>query len=96
MFIPSMALAKGHKADKPFKGKVTAVDTGANTITVTKHKTGEQKTFKTVGATVTVDGASGKLADITIGMRAKVTAGMSPGTAASIEAVAHKKGGKKE
>ncbi len=92
--LPSMALAKGNKADKPFGGKVTAVDTTANTITLTKHKTGEARTFKTAGATITVDGVSGTLETITVGMHAKVTVGASPDTASSIVARTHKRGGK--
>jgi len=95
LLIPSLALAKGNKGDRPFHGKVTAIDANASTITVTQHKTGEQKTFKTAGANITVDGMSGKLADINIGMHAKVTVGSIPDTASAIEASTHKKGGKK-
>ena len=93
---PGMALAKGNKGDKPFGGEVTAVDTTANTITVTKHKTCEQKTFKTADATITVDGVSGKLSDITVGTHAKVTAGSCPDTASAIVATTQKKGAHKD
>ena len=93
--MPGMVQAKGNKGDKAFGGKVTAVDTTANTITVTKHKTGEEKIFKTAGATITVDGVSGTLASITVGMHARVTAGSSPDTASVIVATTRKKGGNK-
>ncbi len=67
--LPGMALA-GTKGTKPFEGKVTAVDTTANTITVAKDKKDSQ-TFKAADAKVTVDGKSAKLADVTIGMKSK-------------------------
>ena len=96
--VPSMTLAKG-KGAKPLAGKVTAVDAAANTITVKTKK--EDKTFKAEGATITVDGASAKLADIKVGMKAEVTAG-SGDTATAISATTHtkekkagKQGGKK-
>ena len=91
--VPGVALA-GNKGDKPFEGKVTAVDTTANTITVAKGKT-DTTTFKAADAKITVDGVSSKLANITVGMKAKVTVGSTPGTATSIDATTHKKGGKK-
>ena len=78
LIVPDMALAKGNKGEKPFSGKVTAVDAPASTITVTKKKSGEAKTFNAASATVTVGGASGKLADITVGMKVKVTVGSTP------------------
>ncbi|HWB58624.1 MAG TPA: hypothetical protein VG733_03995 [Chthoniobacteraceae bacterium] len=90
--IPGVAQAK--KADKPFEGKVTAIDTTANTITIAKGKKDSQ-VFKAAGATVTVDGASAKLSDITVGMRAKVTVGATADTATAIAATTHKKEGKK-
>jgi len=93
--LPGMALAKGNKTEKAFGGKVTAIDTNAGTITVTKHKTGEQKIFKAADATITVDGVSGKLADITIGMHARITTGTNPDSASSITALTHKKACKK-
>jgi len=94
--IPCMAQAKGNKGDKPYHGKVTAVDATANTITVENKKTSESKTFKAADAKVTVDGAPGKLADITVGMKAKVTVNpTTPDTATAIDASTHKKGGKK-
>ena len=74
---------------------MTAVDAAASTITVTKKKSGEAKTFNAASATVTVAGASGKLADITVGMKVKVTAGSSPGSASLIDAPAKQAGGKK-
>src|SRR6266568_9321012 len=93
--VPGMALAKKSKGENLVVGKVTAVDTTANTITVTQGKKGEAKTFKAADAKVTVDGASGKLADITTGMHAKVTVGSSPDTASAIDATAKKAGKKK-
>ena len=92
---PSVALAKGgkgHKAGKPFGGKVTAVDTQANTITVDKKKGKQEKIFNAANATITVDGTTGSLANITPGMHVKVTVGSTPGTASSIVAPSHKKG----
>ena len=89
---PGMALA-GNKGNKPFGGKVSAVDTTANTITVTKKKQGMDRTFKTADAKVTVDGVAGKLSDITVGMHAKITVGSAPDTASAIDATTHKKGG---
>lgn len=94
--IPCMAQAKGNKGgDKPFHGKVTAVDATANTITVESKKSAESKTFKAADAKITVDGAAGKLADITVGMKAKVTVGTTPDTATAIDASTHKKHDKK-
>jgi hypothetical protein len=40
-----------------------------------------------------VEGESAKLADITAGMRAKITAGASPDTASAVEASTKKKKG---
>ena len=95
LIVPGMALAKGKNGEKPFSGNVTAVDAAASTITVTKKKSGEAKTFNAASATVTVAGASGKLADITVGMKVKVTPGSGPGSASLIDAPAKKAGGKK-
>jgi len=96
--LPSLALARGNKAsgNKAFGGKVTAIDAGAGSITVTKHKTGEQRTFKSSGAIITVDGVSGNLSNITLGMHAKITIGSSPDIATSIVAMTHKKREAKE
>jgi len=90
--VPAMAQAKG---DKGPHGKVTAVDTTANTITISSKKTGQSTTFKAADAKVTVDGVAGKLADITVGMKAKITVGTTPDTASAIDASTHKKGDKK-
>jgi len=91
--IPNMAMAGGKKkGDKGGdSGKVSAVDTTANTITISKKKSGESTTFKAAGAKITVDGVSAKLSDITVGMHAKVTVGSTPDTATAIDA---SKGGK--
>ncbi len=87
--VPGVALAKKDKGEKPFAGKVTAVDPAGNTITVKTKE--EEKTFKATGATITVDGADGKLSDITNKMRVKVTVGTTPDTASAIDATTHKK-----
>ncbi len=98
---PGMALAKakGEKKAAGAHGKVSAVDATAKTITITHGKGGEAKVFTITDATtITVDGAAGKLADITTGMLAKVSEGTPAGTAASVEATKHEKGkgGKKK
>ena len=90
--VPGMALA-GNKANKPAAGKVTAVDTTANTITIAKGKK-DSVTYKAAEAKITVNGAPGKLSDVTVGMKAQVTLGASPDTASAIVATTHKKGGK--
>jgi len=95
---PGMALAGEKEGGKKPGGRVTAVDTTANTITVhsgKKGEPGEDKTYKVADATITVEDASAKLADITVGMRAKITVGATPDTASAVEATAKKKGGKK-
>ncbi|MCX6967261.1 MAG: hypothetical protein NTZ46_05675 [Verrucomicrobia bacterium] len=90
--LPSMTLAAG-KVGKPFHGKVTAVDVAANTITVKNKK--EEKTFKAEGATIKVNGASGKLSDITNKMKAAVTAGEGDQATAIDATSAQKRGVKK-
>jgi hypothetical protein len=90
--IPSIAVAGG-KGDKPVKGTVSAVDLKANTITITKKKSSETPTFKVADAKITIEGAPGKLADITVGMRVSVTVGSTPDTATEIEVSTHKKKG---
>ncbi len=95
---PGMALAGEKEGGKKPGGKITAVNTTANTITVhsgKKGEPGEDKTYKVADATITVEGASAKLADITVGMRAKITVGASPDTASAVEASAKKEGGNK-
>jgi hypothetical protein len=91
--MPGMAHAKGNHGGPG--GKVTAVDTTANTITVEKKKSGESTTYKAADATVTIDGQPGKLSDITVGSHVKITTGATPDVAASINAKTHKKGGRK-
>lgn len=96
--VPSMALAGEKEGGKKPGGRVTAVDTAANTITVhsgKKGEPGEDKTYKVADATITVEGASAKLGDIAVGMRAKITVGATPDTASAVEASTKKKGGKK-
>jgi len=96
--VPGIALAKDKGGEKKPGWKVTAVDTTANTITVhsgKKRETGEDKTYKAADATVTVDGKSAKLADVSVGMGVKITAGATPDAALSIAAMAKKEGGKK-
>ena len=95
--VPSMAMAKDKKKGKASCGdSVTAVDTTANTITV-KGADGTDKTLKTDGATITVNGVTGTLAQITSGMNVKVTVGDAPDKATAIDATANsgKKKGKK-
>jgi hypothetical protein len=91
-----MALAGEKEGGKKPGWTVTAVDTAANTITVhsgKKNEPGEDKIYKVADATITVEGESAKLADITVGMRAKITAGASPDTASAVEASTKKKKG---
>ena len=93
---PGMALAGEKEGGKKPGWTVTAVDTAANTITVhsgKKNEPGEDKIYKVADATITVEGSSAKLADITVGMRAKITAGASPDTASAVEASTKKKKG---
>ena len=93
--LPCMAQAKKNKSDQSISGKVTAVNATDGTITVSQGKSGPETTYKTAGATVTVDGTAGKLSDVTVGMNVKITVGSSPDVAATIDATAKKKGGKK-
>ena len=93
---PGMALAGEKEGGKKPGWTVTAVDTAANTITVhsgKKNEPGEDKIYKVADATITVEGSSAKLADITVGMRAKITASASPDTASAVEASTKKKKG---
>ncbi len=95
---PVMAMAaKTGKSGKheSFKGKVTAVDAKAHTVTLSSKKSGASKTFVVAKHTkISVDKAKGKhLEDIQVGMKAKVTAGKD-GRAASIKVKSHK--GKKK
>lgn len=72
--IPADAVA----AAKPqaFHGKVTAVNAKAHTITITEKKTGKSQTFTARHASVTVDKQKHKhLADVKVGMKAKVKHG---------------------
>ena len=96
---PGMALAGEKEGGKKPGWKVTAVDTTANTITVhsgKKGEPGEDKTYKVADAAITVEGASAKLADITVGMRAKITVGATPDTASAVDASTKKKKGEKK
>ena len=59
-----------------FHGKVTAVNAKAHTITITDKKTGKSQTFTARHASVTVDKQKHKhLADVKVGMKAKVKHG---------------------
>jgi hypothetical protein len=91
--VPSMAMAKDKKKGKPAGDSVTSVDTTANTITV-KGADGTDKTLKTDGATITINGVSGELAKITPGMNVKVTVGDAPDKATAIDATASSTGKK--
>jgi hypothetical protein len=62
--------------EQPFAGKVTAVDEKAHTITITQKKGGQSQTFTVHGAAITVDKQKHKhLADVKVGMHAKVKKG---------------------
>lgn len=90
--VPSMAMAKDKKKNKAGSSdSVTAVDTTANTITI-KGIDGTEKTYKTEGATITVNGVSGLLTEISSGMNVTVTAGDAPDQATAIDATTSKKG----
>jgi hypothetical protein len=96
---PGMALAGEKEGGKKPGWTVTAVDAAANTVTVhsgKKNEPGEDKIYKLTDATITVEGASAKLADITVGMRAKITVGASPDTASAVDASTKKKKGEKK
>jgi hypothetical protein len=59
-----------------FKGKITALDPKAHTITLTQKKGGQSKTFNVHRAAITVDKQKHKhLADLKVGMKAKVKPG---------------------
>ena len=75
---PATTFAAKGKAAAPgtFAGKVTAVDLKTHTITLTEKKSGQTKTVSARHATVTVDKQKNKhLADVKVGMKAKVTPG---------------------
>jgi hypothetical protein len=90
--VPTMTFAKKDKGGSA--GKVTSVDD--KSITISSKKSGGSTTFKIDENTkISVDGQDGKKAsDITVGMKASVTAGSAADTAASITATAGK--GKKK
>ena len=78
LFTPAASFAaKGTAASAPaFKGKVTAVNVKAHTITLTQKKTGKSQTFTVRHASITVDKQPHKnLADLKVGMKAKVKHG---------------------
>jgi hypothetical protein len=80
---PGIASAKEKKAGT--HGKISAVDTTAKTISITHGKSGEAKTFKVTDATtITLDDKPAKLDDIKVDMFAKVTAGDTEDTAATL------------
>jgi hypothetical protein len=59
-----------------FHGKVTAVNAKAHTITLTEKKTGKSQTFTVQHASITVNKQHHKhLADVKVGMKAKVKHG---------------------
>lgn len=85
---------RGGQNSSDFRGKVTAVDASAKTITVQQNpkRGGEAKTFTVTDATkITVDGKDGALANITTSMRASVTPGTPETTAATIVATTRQK-----
>jgi hypothetical protein len=80
---------------KRVEGTVTAVDTTANTITLTGHDGGTATTYKVpTTATITFDGASAALSAITVGSEALIKLSASDATTAlSIDAAALPTGG---
>jgi len=92
---PSLTFAeRGNEGDSGFSGKVTAVDATAKTITVTpSHRTGgDPKTFALTDATkIEVEGKTATISDIKADMKAKVTPGTDPNSAAAISAMAGKR-----
>ena len=74
LLIPTDAAAAAKS--QAFHGKITAVNAKAHTITITEKKAGKSQTFTAQHASVTVDKQKHKhLADLKIGMKAKVTHG---------------------
>jgi hypothetical protein len=80
---------------KRVEGTVTAVDTTANTITLTGHDGGTATTYKVpTTATISFDGASAALSAITVGSEALIKLSASDATTAlSIDAAALPTGG---
>ena len=78
--LPIAASAKGAKAaeraelkDAPkYKGKVTAVDAKAGTITIHSKKNGDMTLAVDSGTRIKVDHASAGLADVKVGMHVSV------------------------
>lgn len=94
---PSLTFAeRGNKEDGGFSGKITAVDAAAKTITVTpSHRAGgDPKTFTVTDATkIEVEGKAATISDIKVDMKAQVTPGTDPNSAAAISAKAGKRDG---
>jgi len=72
----SLAAKAVSTSEQTFKGKVTAVDEKAHTLTLTQKKTGQSRTFTVRHANITVDRQKHRhLADLKVGMHAKVRHG---------------------
>jgi hypothetical protein len=85
------AAVKPPKPDKVHNGKVTAVDTTANTITIEHGKKAPHTFSVTKDTKITVEGASGKaLSDVKTGMHAKVGTVKKATVALSIDATTKK------
>jgi hypothetical protein len=78
MTLGAVSGAKAAAADKPLKGKITSIkpddDKKSMDFVVVKGKNKDEITFVADdSATVTVDGATAKLADLTVGEYVTVT-----------------------
>lgn len=85
------------KKEKAVRGKITAIDLDAKTITIdstTKKKPGEAHTYKLVGTVVSIDGAIKDIKDLQVNQLASVKA--TGDTANSITATSGKGGKKKK
>lgn len=99
LISPSAGLAAKGSASKrtaskgeTFKGKVTAVDPKAHSITLTQKKGGQSKTFTVKRAAITVDKQKHKhLADVRVGMKATVKPGKKGHLSISAKSISGKK-----
>ena len=92
---PASSYAAGTGASKAgvFSGKITAVNMKAHTITVTHKKSGQTRTISARHATISVNKQKHKhLADLKVGMSAKV----KPGKKGHVHISAKTKSGKKK
>jgi hypothetical protein len=83
----AQAPAEGAKKKGPpaFAGVVKSVDATAKTVTIENKKTSESKTFKVTDKTkIKIDEAEKTLADLTPGLRVRISQGKDPEVAAAI------------